>query len=263
MHRSSHRIRRTAVSRTSCWRPTSRPLMPSSTAKERAPRAVVLVGQSHRLASGLSQSFGAFQAEQLVGTVALEYSAKPKTQHSALVIGMYVKPAARRLGAGAMLMQSGHRRRARTASLRILGLTVTRAMRLPSACTVRRVLPLGESQWPSSRPPAQGQSPQNAVGWHRNCGLTLRSWGDGHRQTAWPRAGQCHHPSRGPRLSRRPPLSSNVRPHKPPPSHRHHMDTAKFDYFVARSTGLPIPIKSWSRYRADSCRGGSGGGFDK
>jgi len=78
----------------------------TSTAKERAQEPLSWWVNRIASASGLSQSFGAFQAEQLVGTVALEYSAKPKTQHSALVIGMYVKPAARRLGAGAMLMQA-------------------------------------------------------------------------------------------------------------------------------------------------------------
>jgi RimJ/RimL family protein N-acetyltransferase len=56
--------------------------------------------------SGLSQSFGAFQEQQLVGTVALEYSAKPKTRHSALVIGMYVRPSARGQGVGAQLMHA-------------------------------------------------------------------------------------------------------------------------------------------------------------
>jgi ribosomal protein S18 acetylase RimI-like enzyme len=60
----------------------------------------------HRIApaSGLGQSFGAFRDGALVGTVALEYSAKPKTAHSTLVIGMYVQPAARRLGLARQLL---------------------------------------------------------------------------------------------------------------------------------------------------------------
>ena len=36
-----------------------------------------------------------FDGAELVGTVALEFSAKPKTRHKALIIGMYVTAAAR------------------------------------------------------------------------------------------------------------------------------------------------------------------------
>jgi Acetyltransferase (GNAT) family len=50
-------------------------------------------------AAGMSAAFGAFADQQLVGTVALEFSAKPKTKHKALVIGMYVSPQARGSGA--------------------------------------------------------------------------------------------------------------------------------------------------------------------
>lgn len=46
-------------------------------------------------ADGLATSFGAWKDKSLVGTVALEYSAKPKTRHSALVLGMYVRPRER------------------------------------------------------------------------------------------------------------------------------------------------------------------------
>jgi hypothetical protein len=45
--------------------------------------------------TGMSAAFGAYESQELVGTVALEYSAKPKTKHKALVIGMYVTPEAR------------------------------------------------------------------------------------------------------------------------------------------------------------------------
>jgi hypothetical protein len=44
--------------------------------------------------SGLSAAFGACDGSVLVGTVALEFSRKPKTKHKALVIGMYVSPSA-------------------------------------------------------------------------------------------------------------------------------------------------------------------------
>ena len=54
--------------------------------------------------SGMSAAFGAFKDQNLVGTVALEFSAKPKTKHKALVIGMYVSPTARGTGAGRALL---------------------------------------------------------------------------------------------------------------------------------------------------------------
>lgn len=56
--------------------------------------------------SGLTVAFGATEGEQLAGVVALEFSAKPKTQHKALVVGMYVMPAWRRRGVGRDLMRS-------------------------------------------------------------------------------------------------------------------------------------------------------------
>ena len=60
--------------------------------------------------SGMTVAFGAFQGQDLVGTVALEFSAKPKTRHKAHLIGMYVKPNARGTGAGRALVQAalGH-----------------------------------------------------------------------------------------------------------------------------------------------------------
>jgi ribosomal protein S18 acetylase RimI-like enzyme len=56
--------------------------------------------------SGMSAAFGAFERQELVGTVALEFSAKPKTKHKGLVIGMYVAPAARGKGAGGALLDA-------------------------------------------------------------------------------------------------------------------------------------------------------------
>jgi ribosomal protein S18 acetylase RimI-like enzyme len=97
----------------------------TSTAEERAKEPLTWWVNRIASASGLSQSFGAFEAEQLVGTVALEYSAKPKTQHSALVVGMYVMPRARRQGAGAMLVQAAIAAASAKPGLRMLRLTVT------------------------------------------------------------------------------------------------------------------------------------------
>lgn len=57
-------------------------------------------------ADGMATSFGAWRENDLFGTVALEYSAKPKTRHAALVLGMYVQPALRGSGAGLALMNA-------------------------------------------------------------------------------------------------------------------------------------------------------------
>jgi ribosomal protein S18 acetylase RimI-like enzyme len=56
--------------------------------------------------TGMTAAFGAFEGQELVGTVALEYSAKPKTKHKALVIGMYVTPAARGRNAARKLLEA-------------------------------------------------------------------------------------------------------------------------------------------------------------
>jgi ribosomal protein S18 acetylase RimI-like enzyme len=75
--------------------------------------------------SGMSVAFGAFENEELVGTVALEFSAKPKIKHKALVIGMYVRPKARGLGAGSALLLGAINYARSKPSLRQLTLTVT------------------------------------------------------------------------------------------------------------------------------------------
>lgn len=54
---------------------------------------------------GLSQSFRAFVDQDLVGTVTVEFSAKPKTRHKALVIGMFVCESHRGQGLARALMQ--------------------------------------------------------------------------------------------------------------------------------------------------------------
>jgi GNAT superfamily N-acetyltransferase len=72
---------------------------------------------------GLATSFGAWQGNNLVGTVALEYSAKPKTRHSALLLGMYVQPAHRTKGIGLALMNAAIA--AASTRSEILSLTLT------------------------------------------------------------------------------------------------------------------------------------------
>ena len=54
----------------------------------------------------LHQAFGAFDAGLLVGSVSVEYAAKAKTRHQALVVGMYVRPGHRGRGAGAALIRA-------------------------------------------------------------------------------------------------------------------------------------------------------------
>ncbi len=93
--------------------------------------------------SGLSQSFGAFHENLLVGTVTLEFSAKPKTLHSALVIGMYVKPRLRRLGAGVLLMKAAIAACRSRPEVRSLRLTVTEG----NESAIRLYQSVGFSAW--------------------------------------------------------------------------------------------------------------------
>lgn len=74
-------------------------------------------------AAGLATSFGAWKGSSLVGTVTLEYSAKPKTRHSALVLGMYVQPQERGKAVGLTLLNAAIA--AASARPEILCLTLT------------------------------------------------------------------------------------------------------------------------------------------
>jgi GNAT superfamily N-acetyltransferase len=76
-------------------------------------------------ADGLSTSFGAWKGSSLVGAVALEYSAKPKTRHSALVLGMYVRPQERGNAAGLALMKAAIAAASARSEILRLSLTVT------------------------------------------------------------------------------------------------------------------------------------------
>jgi RimJ/RimL family protein N-acetyltransferase len=78
----------------------------TTTAQERAAEPPTWWIQRIGSAQGPGLAFGAFHAGQLVGSVAIEFSEKEKTRHKALVVGMYVRPQARRTGAGSALVQA-------------------------------------------------------------------------------------------------------------------------------------------------------------
>ncbi|TAG47975.1 MAG: GNAT family N-acetyltransferase [Betaproteobacteria bacterium] len=75
--------------------------------------------------TGLSVAFGAFDGDALVGTVALEFSAKPKTKHKALIIGMYVKPEHRAKGLARALITAAITHAKSMQSIQSITLTVT------------------------------------------------------------------------------------------------------------------------------------------
>jgi ribosomal protein S18 acetylase RimI-like enzyme len=97
----------------------------TSTAEERAKEPEAFWAKRIADPTGLNVAFGAFKESDMVGTVALEFSPKPKTMHKGLVIGMYVSAAARGTGAGRALLEAAIRHsEARDGILR-LNLTVT------------------------------------------------------------------------------------------------------------------------------------------
>ena len=70
-------------------------------------------------------AFGAFAGSELIGTVALEFSAKPKTRHKALVVGMYVMPAWRNNGLARALLQAAIHHCTARGDIALLQLEVT------------------------------------------------------------------------------------------------------------------------------------------
>jgi RimJ/RimL family protein N-acetyltransferase len=97
----------------------------TSTAAERAAKPLAWWENRAHDPKGLGQAFGAFHDGALVGTVAVEYSARTKTRHKALVIGMYVSPAARGLGAGKALLQAAIEHARARPEVKVMTLTVT------------------------------------------------------------------------------------------------------------------------------------------
>jgi GNAT superfamily N-acetyltransferase len=76
-------------------------------------------------ADGSTTAFGAWDAGSLVGSVALEYAIKPKTRHSALVLGMYVRPSHRGRGLGRALLAAAVAAASARQGLLVLTLTLT------------------------------------------------------------------------------------------------------------------------------------------
>jgi len=90
---------------------------------------------------GLSVALGAFHDGALVGTVTIEFSAKPKTSHKAHLIGMFVRESCRGLGAGALLVKAALQVARARQGVVVVNLTVTEgnasAIKLYAACGFR------------------------------------------------------------------------------------------------------------------------------
>jgi GNAT superfamily N-acetyltransferase len=97
----------------------------TSTPEERAAEPDTYWRKRISDAEGKSAAFGAFTDRDLVGTVALEFSTKPKTRHKALVIGMYVSPQARGKKVGKALIEAAIQYAEAKAGILLLNLTVT------------------------------------------------------------------------------------------------------------------------------------------
>ena len=74
---------------------------------------------------GMTVAFGDFDGRNLVGTVALEFSAKPKTKHKALVVGMYVLRSSRGKGSARALLEAALQFCTRRGDVSVIQLEVT------------------------------------------------------------------------------------------------------------------------------------------
>ena len=101
----------------------------TSTAQERASEPVSWWVKRIADPLELSLSFGAFDGEDLVGTVTVEFSAKPKTKHKALIIGMFVREGARGKGIGRALVRAGLEAAASRSDVQVVTLTATEGNR--------------------------------------------------------------------------------------------------------------------------------------
>jgi GNAT superfamily N-acetyltransferase len=100
----------------------------TSTPEERAAEPLSFWEDRIAAPDGLTRCWGAFAGEpvgDLVGTVAVEFTRKPKTRHAALVIGMYVRPHVRGAGIGVQLLQAAIAGARERPGIEMLRLTVT------------------------------------------------------------------------------------------------------------------------------------------
>ena len=75
--------------------------------------------------SGLTWVWGAFAGAELVGTVAVEYTAKTKTRHKGLIVAMFVHENFRGQGLARKLMRAAIEHGMARQGLRVLQLEVT------------------------------------------------------------------------------------------------------------------------------------------
>lgn len=97
----------------------------TSTASERAALSMDWWVDRIGHGDGLGRAFGAFDADRLVGTVAVEPLRPLKTRHKAHVVGMYVAPDCRALGTGRRLVQALLDHVQAYPAIQLLTLTVT------------------------------------------------------------------------------------------------------------------------------------------
>ncbi|MEM6796346.1 MAG: GNAT family N-acetyltransferase [Acidobacteriota bacterium] len=97
----------------------------TSTLEERASFPTSWWRQRLGRESEASCALGAFRGDALVGTVALEFSARVKTAHKARLIALYVLETSRGLGAGQALVTAALGAARRRAGVRAVTLTVT------------------------------------------------------------------------------------------------------------------------------------------
>ena len=97
----------------------------TSTAEDRAKEPLSWWVKRIAHPEGLCVAFGATEGSALIGTVALEYSAKPKTKHSGLLIGMYVRQRARGTGVAMALLQAAVGHAVARPGINVITLTVT------------------------------------------------------------------------------------------------------------------------------------------
>jgi ribosomal protein S18 acetylase RimI-like enzyme len=97
----------------------------TSTPQERADLPLSWWAQRIADPQGLGLAFGAMDEDRLVGTVALEFSSKPKTSHRAHLIGMYVLHSHRGQGLGRRLVDTALAHAAQRPGVAVITLTVT------------------------------------------------------------------------------------------------------------------------------------------